>query len=62
MLLAGHAVCFSENEELCPGRAVLGCVGWGAWRMQQQLADSEWSRQTNEVLMKILVLGIRKRH
>lgn len=29
--------------------------------MQQQLADSEWSRQTNEVLMKILVLGIRKR-
>lgn len=29
--------------------------------MQQQLADSEWSGRTNEVLMKILVLGIRNR-
>lgn len=30
MLLAGHATCFSENEELCPGRVVLGCCGVGS--------------------------------
>lgn len=61
MLLAGRATCFSENEELYPGRAVLGWCGVGRLGVQQQLADSEWSGQTNEVLMKILVLGIRNR-
>lgn len=30
MLLAGRATCFSENEELCLGRAVLGWCGVGS--------------------------------